>query len=266
MVMRPALVNVLAKAAEQAGRKLVSDFARIDRIPVKQKGPADFVTMSDFKAQEIIREILSEERPNFGFLMEEEDGVVEKEAAKERFIVDPLDGTANFIHGIPHWAISMAVEREGEIVSGMIYNPIAGEMFWAEKGVGAYLGRNRIQVSGRSDLSECLLANTLLYRGNRKDTEKGVQCVGEMCKHTAGVRREGSATLDLAYVAAGRYDGYWVTSGVSIWDMAAGALIVKEAGGMVSPMVEGEDPIKSGALIATNSRIHNEVVAKLRSV
>lgn len=266
MVMRPLLINIMAKAAEQAGRALERDFSRIDRLRVAAKGPADFVSTADFKAQEILREELSAARPDIGFLMEEEDGVDDSAPKKERWIVDPLDGTSNFIHGIPHWAISIAVEREGAIVSGLIYSPLTNDMFWAEKGVGAYLGYKGIRVSGRTDLSECLLATNIMYKGDRKAAQLTVDRAGEMCKHTSGARHSGCTSLDLAYVAAGRYDGFWTAEGIGLWDIAAGALIVKEAGGKISPLVEGEDPMKSTRLLASNPKIHDKTLEIIRSV
>lgn len=265
MVMRPLLINVMVKACEEAGRTLERDFTRIDRLRVKQKGPADFVSTADLKAQQILREELSTARPDIGFLMEEEDGEDDSAKTKERWVVNPIDGTTNFLHGVPHWAISIALEREGEIVAGVIYNPITTELFWAEKGIGAYRSHKAIRVSGRVDLSECLLSTNLLYRGDRKIAQNAVDLALEMCEHTAGVRNEGSAALDMAYVAAGRYDGYWSTSGLELWDIAAGSIIIKEAGGKVSPLKEGADYMKTGCFIATNRKIHDKVTKILRS-
>jgi len=263
MVMRPALINVMAKAAEKAGKGLTRDFGEVEHLQISRKGPADFVSNADMKAQKILREELGHARPSFGFYMEENDGVVDKADASERWIVDPLDGTTNFLHGLPHWCISIAVEREGEIFAGLIYNPLSDEMFWAEKGVGAYCSSKRLRVSARTDLSECLIATGLGFKGSSKDPVKVLKQVSSVMGQVAGIRRAGSAALDLAYVAAGRYDGYW-ESGLGMYDVAAGYIIVKEAGGFVSPMVKGQDPVKSAALIATNAGIHDKIVKLVR--
>lgn len=263
MVMRPALINVMAKAAEKAGKGLSRDFGEVEHLQISRKGPADFVSTADLKAQKILREELGKARPNFGFLMEENDGNADKAGASERWIVDPLDGTTNFLHGVPQWCISIAAEREGEIISGMIYNPITDEMYWAEKGVGAYCSSKRLRVSARTDLSECLIATGLGFKGSPKDDVKVLKQVAAVMPQVAGIRRAGSAALDLAYVAAGRYDGYW-ESGLGVYDVAAGYIIVKEAGGFVSPMVVGKDPVQSAALIASNTGIHDKLVAMVR--
>lgn len=263
MVMRPALINVMAKAVEKAGKGLRRDFGEVEHLQISRKGPADFVSTADLKAQKILREELGKARPNFGFYMEENDGVVDKADASERWIVDPLDGTTNFLHGVPHWCISVAAERDGEIVAGMIYNPITDEMFWAEKGIGAYCSSKRLRVSGRSDLSECLIATGLGFKGSSKDHTRVLKQVSAVMPQVAGIRRAGVAALDLAFVAAGRYDGYW-EEGLGLYDVAAGYIIVKEAGGFVSPMVKGQDPVKSAALIATNDAIHDKLVKLVR--
>ncbi|MDD3182133.1 MAG: inositol monophosphatase family protein [Alphaproteobacteria bacterium] len=263
MVMRPALVNVMAKAAEKAGKGLRRDFGEVEHLQISRKGPADFVSTADLKAQKILREELGKARPNFGFLMEENDGAIDKPGASERWIVDPLDGTTNFLHGVPHWCISIAVEREGEIISGLIYNPVTDEMFWAEKGVGAYCSSSRLRVSVRSDLSECLVATGLMFRGNRRNPVDILKELAAVMPHLAGIRRAGSAALDMAYVAAGRFDGYWAC-GLGTWDVAAGSIIVREAGGFVSPMVAGQDPVQKASVIATNAAIHERLVKMLR--
>ena len=263
MVMRPALINVMAKAAEKAGKGLVRDFGEVGHLQISRKGPADFVSTADLKAQKILREELSKARPSFGFLMEESDGGSDKPDAPERWIVDPLDGTTNFLHGVPHWCISIAVEKKGDIVAGLIYQPLTDEMFWAERGVGAYCSSTRLRVSARSALSECLIATGLGFKGSAKDPVKVLKQVSGVMSHVAGIRRAGSAALDLAYVAAGRFDGYW-EEGLGVYDVAAGAIIVKEAGGSVSPMVKGQDPVQSASLIASNFEIHDKLVKMVR--
>ncbi len=263
MVMRPALVNVMAKAAEKAAKGLKRDFGELEHLQISRKGPGDFVSAADFKAQAVIREELSKARPSFGFLMEEKDEAADTSGKAERWVVDPLDGTTNFLHAVPHWAISIAAQREGEIIAGLIYNPITDEMFWAEKGLGAYLNNQRLRVSARTDMSECLLATGLPFKGSRKNPTDVMKEVAALTGQVAGIRRMGSAALDLAYVAAGRFDGYW-ESQLYLWDMAAGYILVKEAGGFISPLVAGQDPLKESSLVASNAGIHDKLVKMLR--
>lgn len=261
MMRRTPLVNVMARAAEKAARGLKRDFGEVENLQVSRKGPADFVSTADFQAQRILRDELGKARPDFGFLMEEKDGEADTSGKSERWIVDPLDGTTNFLHGVPHWCISIAAERDGEITAGLIYNPVADEMFWAEKGLGAFCNDRRLRVSARSDLSECLMATGLPFRGSRKKADTVLAELNAVMPLVAGVRRAGAAALDMAYVAAGRYDGYW-EEGLGPWDVAAGVVIVREAGGFISPLREGRDPVKDGAVIASNSAIH-DVLAEL---
>jgi myo-inositol-1(or 4)-monophosphatase len=263
MLMRPALINVMAKAAEKAARGLKRDFGEVENLQVSRKGPADFVSTADFQAQKILREELGSARPTFGFLMEEKDDAPDTSGYRERWIVDPLDGTTNFLHGLPHWSISIAAERDGEIIAGMIYNPVADEMFWAEKGLGAFNNNKRLRVSSRVDFADCLLATGLPFKGSRKQVAPMLAELNAVVPQVAGVRRFGSAALDLAYVAAGRYDGYW-EDGLSPWDVAAGIVIVKEAGGFITPVTHGQDPVKNGTVIASNAVIHEKLVDLLR--
>jgi len=263
MVMRPALINVMAKAAEKAGKGLVRDFGEVEHLQISRKGPADFVSTADLKAQKILREELGKARPAFGFLMEEQDGGNDKPGASERWIVDPLDGTTNFLHGVPHWCISIAAEREGEIVAGLIYNPVNDEMFWAEKGIGAYCSSKRLRVSARKDLSECLIGTEGYFKGKSQYMPRQLQQMAAVMPHSGGVRCNGSTALDMAFVAAGRLDGFWLENRAS-WDVAAGVILVKEAGGSVSPMAVGKDPVQTGSLIASNFEIHNELVKMVR--
>lgn len=263
MVMRPALINVMAKAAEKAGRNLRRDFGEVEHLQISRKGPADFVSTADRQAQQILREELGKARPNFGFLMEEEDGAPDTSGKEERWIVDPLDGTTNFLHGLPHWCISIAAERAGEIVAGYIYNPLTNESFWAERGLGAFQDSQRLRVSSRSDLADCLMATGLPFKGSNKSVPHMMAELQAVMPQVAGVRRFGSAALDLAYVAAGRYDGFW-ESGLALWDIAAGLLIVKEAGGFIAPLVPKQDIKATGSLIASNEPVHAKFVALLR--
>lgn len=263
MVMRPALVNVMAKAAEKAAKGLKRDFGEVEHLQISRKGPADFVSTADLKAQEILREELGRARPSFGFLMEENDGAADTSGLPERWIVDPLDGTTNFLHGVPHWAISIAAEREGEVVAGLIYNPITDEMFWAEKGLGSFGNSKRLRVSSRSDLTECLIATGLPFKGSRKTKPEMMKELDSIMMNVAGIRRFGSAALDMAYVAAGRFDGYW-ESQLYPWDVAAGYIIVKEAGGFISPLEPGKHPVRDASMVATNEGIHDKIVKLLR--
>ncbi len=264
MPLRPALINVMAKAAEKAAKGLRRDFGEIEHLQVSRKSPGDFVSNADFRAQAILREELGRARPSFGFLMEEKDEAADTSGASERWIVDPLDGTTNFLHGVPHWAISIAAEREGEVLAGLIYNPITDEMYWAEKGLGAYGNNQRLRVSARTDLSECLVATGLPYKGSRMDPDRVLGQVKAATMQTAGVRRMGSAALDLAYVAAGRFDGYWEGQQIGAWDVAAGSIIVKEAGGFIAPLEAGKHPVRDASIIASNAGIHEGLVKLLR--
>ncbi|MER2520759.1 MAG: inositol monophosphatase family protein [Bdellovibrionales bacterium] len=263
MPVRSALINVMAKAAEKAARSLKRDFGEVEQLQVSRKGPADFVSNADIQAQKIIRDELSRARPNFGFLMEEDDGVVDAPGQTERWIVDPLDGTTNFLHGLPHWAISIAAEKQGEIVAGLIYDPIKDEMFWAEKGLGAYSQSHRLRVSARSELSESLIATGIPFKGVMDRQPKFMAQMQTIMPQVAGIRRYGAASLDLAYVAAGRYEGYWERK-LLPWDVAAGVLLVREAGGFVNAFDPKDNPVTSGDIIATNSALHETIAGILR--
>jgi myo-inositol-1(or 4)-monophosphatase len=251
------------KAAEKAAKGLVRDFGEVENLQVSRKGPSDFVSNADFNAQKILRQELSAARPEFGFLMEEKDNEADTSAKAERFIVDPLDGTTNFLHGLGHWAISIGAERAGEMIAGLIYDPIKNETFWAEKGMGAYSASKRLRVSGRRDFSECVIATGAPFKGIMHKRPNFMKQMEAMMPEVAGIRRFGSAALDLAYVAAGRYDGFW-EEGLGAWDCAAGMLIVREAGGFVSPIVPGADILNTGCLVASNSEIHEPLLKIIR--
>ena len=263
MNRRSALVNVMIKAAEKAAKGLRRDFGEIEHLQVSRKGPADFVSTADLQSQKVLREELSKARPNFGFVAEENDNAADTSGKAERWIIDPLDGTSNFLHGLPHWAVSLAAEREGEILAGVVYDPIKEEIFWAEKGVGAYCNSKRLRVSARRDLIDCLIATGAPFAGVMADDPRFVPRLEAVMPKVAGIRRWGAASLDLAYVAAGRYDGYWETS-LGYWDVAAGGLLVKEAGGFVVPIDTARHPLKDGDLIASNSNIHDALVQLIR--
>lgn len=263
MPVRSALINVMAKAAEKAAKSLKRDFGEVEQLQVSRKGPSDFVSNADTQAQKIIREELSHARPEFGFLMEEEDGAADTSGKTERWIVDPLDGTTNFLHGLPHWAISIAAEKQGEIVAGLVYDPIKDEMFWAEKGIGAYNQNRRLRVSTRNDLADSLLATGIPFKGVLQKQPQFIPQMQTLMAQVAGIRRFGAASLDLAYVAAGRYEGYWERK-LNPWDCAAGVLLVREAGGFVSAFDPKDNPVHTGDIIATNAALHETIAGILR--
>ncbi|MEH7827410.1 inositol monophosphatase family protein [Gemmobacter denitrificans] len=244
-----ANLNVMMKAARKAGRSLVKDFREVENLQVSAKGPGDFVSKADREAERIIREELMGARPTYGFVGEE-GGETAGADPTRRWIVDPLDGTTNFLHGLPHWAISIALEHKGEIVSGVIFDAAKDELYWAEKGAGAWMNDKRLRVSGRRHMHEAIFATGVPFAG-RGPLPATLQDLARLMPVCAGVRRWGAASLDLAYVAAGRYDGYWERA-LNIWDIAAGVLLVKEAGGMISAIREGDDPLEKGAVICAN--------------
>ncbi|KAB7616178.1 inositol monophosphatase [Amylibacter sp. SFDW26] len=257
-----ANINVMIKAARKAGRSLMRDFKEVENLQVSSKGPGDFVSRADMKAEEILQEELMEARPNYGFLGEE-TGEVKGEDPTRRWIVDPLDGTTNFLHGLPHWAISIALEHKGEIVAAVIFNPAGEEMFIAEKGGGAWLNDKRIRVSGRRHMIEMIFATGLPF-GGRGDLPDTLQDLARILPASAGVRRWGAASLDLAYTAAGRYDGFWERR-LQPWDIAAGLLMVKESGGLTASVYEGGDSMSDGSVIASNELVFNQFVKIVRN-
>jgi myo-inositol-1(or 4)-monophosphatase len=262
MATRSALITVMVRAAEKAARGLVRDFGEVEQLQVSRKGPADFVSTADTKAEKIIREELSKARPDFGFLMEE-TGASKGREEGTRWIVDPLDGTSNFLHGLPHWAISIGLEKNGEIIAGVVYEPVQDQMFWAEKGQGAFLNHQRLRVSGRRNLSDALIATGIPFKG-RGDHAGFLNEAELIMKEVAGIRRFGSAALDLAYVAAGRFDGYW-ERGLNPWDTAAGVLLVTEAGGFVGEIGGGRNPVHGGTILAANTHLHLPLGKLLRA-
>jgi myo-inositol-1(or 4)-monophosphatase len=260
MPVRSAVLNVMAAAARKAGRGLIRDFGEVENLQVSQKGPSDFVSTADLKAEKILRQELAKARPGYGFLMEESE---ETEGdGTHRWIVDPLDGTTNFLHGIPHFAISIALERDGEIVAGIVYEPLRDEEYWAEKGGGAFVSDRRLRVSGRRQLGDAVIATGIPFRGVG-DHPRYLRTQAAVMAEVAGIRRFGSAALDLAYVAAGRYDGFW-EFGLKRWDIAAGILLVREAGGYVTEPEGGHDPLGKGNLLAANDHLHMKLGALLR--
>ncbi|MDT8858403.1 inositol monophosphatase family protein [Paracoccaceae bacterium Fryx2] len=244
-----ANLNLMIKAARKAGRALVKDFREVENLQVSTKGPGDFVTKADREAERLIKEDLLGARPTYGWLGEETGETAGVDPTR-RWIVDPLDGTTNFLHGLPHWAVSIALEHKGEIVSAVVFDAAKDEMYWAEKGAGAWMNESRMRVSGRRQMHEAIFATGVPF-GGKGTLPATLQDLARLMPVCAGVRRWGAAALDLAYVSAGRYDGYW-ERGIQAWDIAAGMLLVREAGGFVSAIREGDDPLEKGAVICAN--------------
>lgn len=259
-MLQSALMNVMVKAARRAGRSLKRDLGEVENLQVSMKGPANFVTMADKRAEEMLYTDLSKARPGYGFLGEE-GGNREGADKTHRWIVDPLDGTTNFLHGIPQFAISIGLEREGAIIAGLIYNPANEELYTAEKGKGAFLNDTRLRVAGRKQLNECVIACGLPHIG-RGDHELSRNEMTELQTRVAGLRRFGAASLDLAFVAAGRLDGYWERN-LQPWDIAAGMIMIREAGGMIGD-IRGGDVLKTGDVVCGNEFVHNELTKILR--
>ncbi len=257
-----ANLNLMIKAARKAGRSLVKDFREVENLQVSTKGPGDFVSKADREAERMIKEELLGGRPTYGWIGEE-TGTQAGADPTRRWIVDPLDGTTNFLHGMPHWAVSIALEHKGEIVSAVVYDPAKDEMFWAEKGAGCWLNDNRrLRVSGRRAMSEAVFATGVPF-GAKTTLPAMLKDLGRLMPSCAGVRRWGVASLDLAYVAAGRFDGFWERE-LNVWDIAAGVLLVKEAGGLVEGLRDGTDPL-DGALIAANDGLFGSLAGTLRA-
>jgi myo-inositol-1(or 4)-monophosphatase len=256
-----ANLNVMLKAARKAGRTLVKDFKEVENLQVSTKGAGDFVSRADIAAEKILKTELMGARPSYGWLAEEGGEEPGKDPTR-RWIVDPLDGTTNFLHGLPHWAVSIALEHKGEIVAGVVYDPAKDEAFFAEKGAGAWMNESRLRVSGRHKMSEAIFATGLPY-GGRADLPETLQDLARLLPACAGVRRWGAAALDMAYVAAGRYDGFWERR-LSPWDLAAGVIIVREAGGLVDPLTKGENIVESGDVICANEPLFDKFVSVIR--
>ncbi|GAA6161422.1 MULTISPECIES: inositol monophosphatase family protein [Ruegeria] len=256
-----ANLNIMIKAARKAGRSLVKDFREVENLQVSMKGAGDFVSKADIAAEAILKEELLGARPTYGWLGEEGGGQAGEDPTR-RWIVDPLDGTTNFLHGLPHWAISIALEHKGKIVSGVIYDPAKDEMFFAEKGEGAWMNDTRIRVSGRHRMIESIFATGLPF-GGRSDLPATLQDLARIMPTCAGVRRWGSAALDLAYVAAGRYEGYWERR-LNAWDVAAGIIIVKEAGGFVQAINPEGSVLEDGEVICSNEPIFDQFSKVIR--
>ena len=261
MVSHSGLITVMQRAARKAAPRLRRDFGEVEQLQVSRKGPADFVSLADQRAEQTIVEELRSARPDWGMLLEE-GGEIAGNPDKPRWLVDPLDGTSNFLHGIPHFAISIAVEErrpggKSEVTQGLVYQPLTDESFWAEKGRGAWLNERRLRVSARRDLADALIATGVPYKGHGH-LDRFQKILNAVSPEVAGIRRFGSAALDLAWVAAGRYDGYW-ESDLKPWDVAAGLLLVKEAGGYVTDFRGGDRPMERSEFLAANDGLHSKL-------
>jgi len=261
---RSALLNIMVQAATKAGRSLTRDFGEIENLQVSRKGPADFVTNADRKAEEIVFEELRKARPTYAFLMEE-SGEVAGTDGQHRWIIDPLDGTTNFMHGIPLFAVAIALERAGEIVASVIYNPVIDELYTAEKGGGAWLNdRSRLRVAGRKHLSECVVATGINSRGSAGDLLQ-LRQLGQITPAVAGIRRSGSASIDLSWLATGRFDAYWENQ-LQPWDIAPGWLLLREAGGTMTDFSGTPGSIWNGEVVAGNETIQAQLLKAIKAV
>jgi myo-inositol-1(or 4)-monophosphatase len=257
---RSALLNVMVGAALKAGRGLARDFGEVENLQVSLKGPGDFVSAADRKAEQTLIAELTKARPGYAFLTEE-SGAIEGSDKTHRWIIDPLDGTTNFLHGIPMFAISLALEREGQIVAGVVYNPVLNELYTTERGAGAFLNDRRLRVAGRRKLADSVICTGSPHMG-KQGHDRFLAEMGAMMGKTAGVRRLGSAATDLCWVASGRLDGFWERN-LNAWDMAAGLLMVREAGGRVTGVTGNDDALDSGNIVAANETIHELVLGVL---
>lgn len=256
---RSAIMNVMVQAAMKAGRGLVRDFGEVQNLQVSVKGPGDFVSQADHRAEKTIHYELSKARPDYGFLMEE-SGAIEGADTQHRFIVDPLDGTTNFLHGIPHFAVSIALESQGILRAAVVYNPVHDELFTAERGDGAFMNDRRMRVAARREMTDCVIGCGVPYLGRKgSDHGKFLKELQKVMANSVGVRRNGAAALDMAWVAAGRLDGYWEEP-IHPWDIGAGVLLVREAGGFVSDLAGGDKMFERQEVVCGNERIHQQLL------
>jgi myo-inositol-1(or 4)-monophosphatase len=263
MAMISGLIRVMEKAARKAGQRLRRDFGEVEHLQVSRKGPADFVSKADQAAERTIWDELRAARPDWGFVLEE-GGIIEGDPTLPRWIVDPLDGTSNFLHGIPHFAVSIAAQEPkldgsgwGDVIAGIVYQPITDESFWAEKSRGAWQQDRRLRVSARRQLDDSLIATGMPFAGHG-DFAQWARIYGAIGPNVAGIRRFGSAALDLAWVAAGRFDGFWEAD-LQLWDSAAGCLLVREAGGFVTNFRGVSEPICAAEVLAGNDAVHSKL-------
>ncbi len=262
-MIRSALMNVMTAAALKAGRGLNRDFGEVENLQVSIKGPGDFVSAADRKAEKTLYEELAKARPGYGFVLEE-SGTIEGTDKSHVWYIDPLDGTTNFLHGLPIFAISIGLARDGQIVAGLVYNPVTDDMYVAEKGQGAYLNNRRLRVAARRNMSEALIGCGIPHLGKQADHPRFKAEFAAVMAHASNLRRLGAAALDLCFVASGRYDGYW-ERGLKPWDMAAGMLIIREAGGFASDADGGPDFLAKGSVCAGNDAIHPQLLALIRA-
>ena len=260
---RSALMNVMVNAAMKAGRGLTRDFGEVENLQVSRKGPADFVTVADKRAEKVVMDELMKARPTYSFLMEE-GGEIKGTDGMHRWIIDPIDGTTNFMHGIPLFAVAIALERNGEIVSSVIFNPVMDELYTAEKGNGAWLNNRRLRVASRKHMSEAVLSTGINSQGRALDTLQ-LRQLAHITPAVAGIRRSGSISIDLAWLASGRFDGVW-EAGLKPWDVAPGLLMVKEAGGFVSDFAGGVNSIDKGEVVAGNEPIQSALLKAIQAV
>ncbi|MEM9430850.1 MAG: inositol monophosphatase family protein [Pseudomonadota bacterium] len=262
MSQASANLNVMIKAARRAARGLVRDFGEVENLQVSTKSAGDFVSRADLKAEEVVRDELTGARPNYGWLGEESTEVKGADPTR-RWLVDPLDGTTNFLHGMPHWAISIALEHKKDVVAAVVYDPVKDEMFTAEKGAGAWLNDRRLRVSDRRDMSASVFATGVPFAANPA-LPLFLRQAAAISPVSAGLRRWGAAALDLAYVAAGRFDGYW-EMGLNPWDVAAGMLLVREAGGLWDSVAPDADPLNGGGILAANGHLFDRFRDTIRA-
>lgn len=261
-MIRSALMNVMTAAALKAGRGLKRDYGEVENLQVSVKGPGDFVSAADKRAEQTLYDELSKARPGYGFLMEE-SGVVEGSDKSHRWLIDPLDGTSNFLHGLPIFAVSLALEREGQLIAGLVYNPATDDMFVAEKGQGAYFNNRRMRVAARRSLQESMIACGIPPLARRDDHGPFQRELTAGMARIANIRRLGAAAIDLAMVACGRFDGYW-ERGINSWDVAAGIVLVREAGGFVTDFAGGADMLAKGEVCAGNEPIQRQLLDVMR--
>ena len=262
MTLKTPIINIMTKAAYKAGNILIKDFREVENLQVSKKGIGDFVTSADLSSEKAIIKILQKGYPKIEIMSEETNSETNLNKHEKMWIIDPLDGTLNFLHGLPHFAISMALMVNEEIISGIIYDPIKDELFWAEKGIGAFLNGKRIRVSARSQLKDSLVSTGIPWKGMESSHKNYLKILENIMKSSSGIRRYGAAALDLAYVAAGRYDAFWEFN-LKTWDIAAGALIVKEAGGYVGNINKNENYLYTGNIYACNNNLVDELTIRL---
>ena len=261
MTLKTPIINIMTKAAYKAGNILIKDFREVENLQVSKKGIGDFVTSADLNSEKTIIKILEKAYPEIKIISEETNSEINIDDYEEKWIIDPLDGTLNFLHGLPHFAISIALMKKKEIISGIVYDPVKDELFWAEKGIGAFLNDKRIRVSGRVQLKDALVSTGIPWKGMESSHKNYLKTLENIMKNSSGIRRYGAAALDLAYVASGRYDAFWEFN-LKTWDIAAGALLVKEAGGIVGNINKNENYLYTGNVYACNNNLNDELESR----